>query len=354
MLTASARASAEAARRVCVMAVPTLSRLTVDAPSESVKEKMAGLLSDLVGAVVEVGVELPKKAHPLFPHVQGLQTVALELCQHPTARVLRETGLSMLCNLCFRTPLAAVEAQTVALSRVFDQGADATLAAVAGMSTAMQTELALPKLVAQLPPSDGALGGLCALRPSVTVPTETSDPLFKSLLAMRDSQLSAAVLGNMANKGQASSAIVASWLSLQLSAVQIAWLGRGLVLSGDVLARKLLDEIVARCESEHDAALILETVFGTGLEALSSTSSHAVERPLGRQKAFCQLFPALVERSNLHAVGVLAGVVPAAVILGELPQLLPLLLGKVKSGSEDRGGLQGALMALSAIVKGLC
>lgn len=345
LLTAAARGSAEAARRVCAAAVPTLSRLTVDANSEALKEKMGGLLSDLARAAVELGVGLPRKSHPLFAHVEGLQAVALELCQHPTARMLRETGLALLCDLCFRTPLAAAEAQAVALSRVLEQGADATLAAVAGMDAALQTSLALPRLL-ELPLSDAALGGLCALRPEVVLPEPARTSLLAALLAMRDSQLAAAALGNLVNKGQVTVA------DEGLSAVQLAWLGRGLVLASDARARRLLQQVAEKCADPSLTALLLETVFGEGLEALSASSSHAVERSLGRQKAFCQLFPVLVERADLHAVGVLAGVVAPAALLGELPLLLPLLLGKVKTGSEDSSGLQGALMALSAVVKG--
>jgi hypothetical protein len=348
-LTSAVRGSAESARRVCATAVPMLSGLVVDSTSESVKEKMTGLLCDLIGAAVEIGKDLPRKSHPLFPHVQGLQTVALELCQH-AVRVLRERGLALLCDLCFRTPLAAVEAQSLAFARVLEQGADATLSAVSGMSVAMQTELALPRLISCVP-QDAALGGLCALYPAVVVPS--GEALFSSLLGMSSSPLAAAALGNFANKGQASPAVVAQWLSAAtLSSVQLAWIGRGLVMSGDPLTRKLLDVVLDRCKGVHDTELLLETIFGNGLEALSASSSHAIERPLGRQKAFCQLFPALVEQSNLHAVGILAGVVAPAVLLGELGPLLPLLLAKVKEGVNENASLQGALMVLAAVVKG--
>jgi hypothetical protein len=347
LLTAAARSSAECSRRVCAMAVPVLSRLVTGSSSS---ESVAGLLRDLVSAACDSGRELPKKAHPLFAHIEGLQAVALELCQHPSSHSLRQSGLLLLSELCFRTPLAAVEAQGVAFARVLEQGPDHTLAAVVGMTLAMQKELALPRLLsADL--SDAALGGLCGLRPEIVLP-EPTDALFSNLLSKKDSQLAAAVLGNFANKGQATKQL-ATWLrpsssSSSLSSLQLAWIGRGLVLSGDVLAATVLNLVAARCENdEAEATLLLETIFGSGLEALSSTS-HAIVRSLGRQKAFCLLFPKFVERENLHAVGVLSGVVAPAVLLGELPQLLPMLLGKVKSGGA---GLQGALISLASVVK---
>ncbi len=347
LLSAAARGSAEAARRVCAAALPALMILLQRQTAVASKEKVASILCDLVSSAVSVGAQLMKKSHPLAPHAEGLQGGAFSLYEE---HLLRERGLALLSDLCFRTPLASLETQTTVFGLVLSHGADATLAAVAGMTAELQASLAVPELLKKCP-SDAALAGLCALRPSVTLP-DGGESLCASLLDMAQSPLAAAVLGNLANKGQVSINVVEGWLSRPLSAVLLAWLGRGLVMSSSVLVGRVLAMVAEKCAQDNEMTALLETLFASGLSALSAGSSHAKELPLGRQKAFCLLFPALVERSNLRAVGILAQVVSPAVLLGELEPLLPLLLVTIKEGRNDNGALEGALLALGAVAKG--